>query len=268
MVKCSDAYYKKVVNQDGISHFYRFRQKEDLNQIETSVPDGCTDIIFSYDADKSHIGVNLYGSPLMPRTFDMTPGYYYFGVRFLPGNLPMVTGVNMADAVNSVIPLGGKAKQQNLAELIGSKDSFENQIEIFMDFYRRNLDDELSLVKNYELKKYLVSSILSSNGSVRIEELANSSGYSVRYVNRMFKSEMGIPPKEFCRIIRFQKCMSDMCSKYRGCEDMDLGMLSMDLGYADESHMIRDFKEYTNRTPHAFWSELGKFQYLNRLKFV
>lgn len=268
MVKCASTYYKRVINQYGISHFYRFHQSKDTHQIETSVPDVCTDIIFHHDPHRNDLGAYLYGSPLLPHAFEMIPGYHYFGVRFLPGNLPLVTDISMAETINQVIPLNNVGKHINLAELIGHQKSFESQIDMFLNFYKKSLHDQLNKDKSFGLKKYLINQILNSSGNIRVEDLADTSGYSVRYVNRMFKAEMGIPPKKFCKIVRFQRCLSDMCNRLRDSKDLNLGMLSFDLGYADESHMIRDFKEYTNRTPHEFWKELHGFQYLNRLKVV
>jgi len=69
-------------------------------------------------------------------------------------------------------------------------------------------------IKKGALKKYFVNQIIANDGKTRIGNLAKSSGYSDRYVNSMFTSEMGIAPKKFCRIIRFQKCLSDICSTY------------------------------------------------------
>jgi AraC-like DNA-binding protein len=268
MVKCSSQYYKKVINRFGISHFYSFQQDHNTLQIETSVPDGCMDIIFHYDAGKNDVGASLYGSPLAPRSFDMIPGYHYFGIRFLPGNLPLLAGICMADVINKVTPLDFRLKDDSLTEMIENSDSFEQQINVFMSYYMNSLEHEISRAKNFEFKKYLVNEILKRNGNVKVNELALDSNYSVRYVNSTFKAEVGISPKEFCRIIRFQKCLSDLCTKYTGCNDFDMDTMSLNLGYSDQSHMIRDFKEFTKRTPSAFLNELGRFDYLKRLKIV
>lgn len=268
MVKCSSMYYKRVINDLGISHFYRFKQADNTNQIETSVPDGCTDIIFQYDASGEDVGVHLYGTPLAPHSIGMKPGYYYFGVRFLPGNFPLTGGLSMADTINMVIPLNFRTGYEDLAEAIGKTEDFQIQIDLFMNYYKKNIEDGAARVKNFTLKKYMVNQIISCNGKLKISELAKMSGYSVRYVNSVFTTEMGIPPKEFCRIIRFQKCLSDMCRGYSGHDRLDLAAMSMDLGYSDESHMIRDFKEFTQRTPLAFLKELSGFHYLNRLKVI
>lgn len=268
MVKCSDMYYKKVINKLGISHFYSFQQDDNTPQIETSVPDGCMDIIFHFNAEKNDVGVSLYGTPLLPHSLDMRPGYNYFGVRFLPGNLPILAGICMADAINQVIPLDYLLKNEVLPNMVENSGSFENQINVFMNFHMKSYDTDDYKIKNFKLKKYFVNEIMRLNGNIKVNDLAEDSGYSVRYVNKMFKAEVGIPPKEFCRIIRFQKCLNDMCSKYGGCDGLDLEAMSLDLGFSDQSHMIRDFKEFTNRTPLAFLKELGRFNYLNRLKVI
>ena len=268
MVKCGEVYYKKVMNELGISHFYCYRQAEGSNQIETSVPDGCTDLIFTYDAAHCNVGVDLYGSPLNPHSFEMVPGNNYFGVRFLPGNMLPATGLSAAEVIDQVLPLDDIPQYAELVERIAAEHTFDAQVNLFMKFYMEQNRKCLTPTRNSVLKKYLIRHILMHSGNLRVNELAADTGYSVRYINGVFKSEMGISPKAFCRIIRFQKCLSDLCSGYSAKQIEDISAEAMNLGYADESHMIRDFKNFSRRTPRGFLRELEQFQYSSRLKIM
>lgn len=262
-------YYKKTINEYGISHFYTFQTDREHTQIETSVPDGCTDIIFHYDKESGDAGAYLYGSPLTPHAFELLEGYTYFGVRFLPGNSPITVDVStMADVINQVIPYKSIADDGRLPESIAVCPDFESQVALFLRDYLRSQEKEEEKSSNFTLKQYLLNTILGCSGNIRIEKLAKCSGYSVRYINRIFKDEIGISPKTFSRIVRFQKCLNDMSENAVWNAEMDMEPLLGDLGYSDQSHMIREFKEFSKRTPIRYLEELKKFDYAHRLKVI
>ncbi len=268
MVKLSACYYKKVVNNYGISHFYAFQLDNGVDQIETSVPDGCIDIIFQYDLNGNNAGASVYGSPLQPHSFDMTSGCRYFGVRFLPGNSPMLVDASMSELINQVLPLcDNNGTNRQLTEMIAHCDDFERQAQLFLEYYRQELRKKQRYSGSYMLNQFLLKEILQHCGNIKISDLAENSGYSVRYVNKVFKEEEGISLKNFSRIIRFQSCMSAIThTDAKTWEDSD-GLIAR-LGYCDQSHLIREFKEFSKRTPGNYLSELKAFGYKHRLKIV
>ncbi len=266
MVKLSSSYYKKIVNNYGISHFYSFQLDEGVNQIETSVPDGCVDIIFHYSGNGGQAGASIYGSPLEPHSFDMISGFRYFGVRFLPGNSPMLVDASVSELINQVTPLSGDSNLK-LTRLIAQGPDFETQVRAFFDFYLKELEQTHVGSCDYKLNQYLLKEIIQNFGNVKISELAEKSGYSVRYINRVFKEAEGISPKNFCRIIRFQCCMNAI-THLENNPNIDADELVCRLGYCDQSHMIREFKEFSKRTPLSYLEELKAFDYVNRLKIV
>jgi len=44
----------------------------------------------------------------------------------------------------------------------------------------------------------------------KVKELADKTGYSVRYINKVFTDELGVPPKVFCKLIRFQYLLNSL----------------------------------------------------------
>jgi AraC-like DNA-binding protein len=81
--------------------------------------------------------------------------------------------------------------------------------------------------------------------SWRVESLARALGVSARYVNRLFRNEVGIPVKAFARVVRFQRALDRLLGPARP----DLAGLAADCGYYDQSHMNRDFRELSGLTP-------------------
>lgn len=268
MVKLASSYYKKFVNNYGISHFYSFKLDKGVHSIETSVPDGCIDIIFNKDMEGGVMGASIYGSPLSPHPFDLNPGYEYFGVRFLPGNSPIIIDASASELINRVELVSG-AEMTSLVEEIGECHDFNKRTILFLQFYLSKVDADIKFSPTRELNYFLVNEMIKYSGNIRIEKLSEKSGYSVRYVNRVFKDEQGIAPKSFCRILRFQSCMSALTlASNDDASESDFDLLVSKLGYSDQSHLIREFKEFSMRTPKKCLDELNEFDYRQRLKIV
>lgn len=91
----------------------------------------------------------------------------------------------------------------------------------------------------------LTDFVQQRRGAVSVVELAGSAGVSRQHLGRIFQEEVGMPPKLFCRLARFRAALT--CAG-RGAQD-DAAELAADLGYADQSHMIAEFREFSGLTP-------------------
>lgn len=93
----------------------------------------------------------------------------------------------------------------------------------------------------------LAQSILRVRGRVRIERLAEAAGVSRQHLTRSFREAVGVSPKLFARLARFQAGLA-----YAGCgAETDWAQAALDLGYADQSHMIAEFREFSSLTPES-----------------
>ncbi|MDY2725837.1 hypothetical protein BHF70_09095 [Anaerostipes sp. 494a] len=130
-----------MIAKYGISHFYYFKAKEDINEIPTSFPDGCVDLMFFRDKKSGKYGAEIYGSLMTPHPVEIHPGYEYFGLRFLPGMNPLVVDARLGDLIELVSPLQEMIKNPYLEKRICMAESFENQIYIFMEQYGKEYDE-------------------------------------------------------------------------------------------------------------------------------
>ena len=79
-----------------------------------------------------------------------------------------------------------------------------------------------------------------------IMELASIACLSKKQFERQFKELVGTNPKEYARIVRFQKSLK-LLQHYS--EDANQAQLAYQCGYADQSHFIREFKQFSGYTP-------------------
>jgi len=85
-------------------------------------------------------------------------------------------------------------------------------------------------------------------GAVAIRHLAAEVGWSHRHLIAMFKRHIGVSPRTAARIVRFERVLRRV---ERG-RPVRWGRVATDLGYADQAHLIRDFKAFTGTTPTGF----------------
>ncbi len=88
---------------------------------------------------------------------------------------------------------------------------------------------------------------LNSPG-MSIKECARLVGVSNRRLSQLFQEELGVSPKLWCRIQRFQSAVSDL---HRGT-DVPWAELALQCGYYDQSHFINDFRAFSGVSPMTY----------------
>ena len=98
--------------------------------------------------------------------------------------------------------------------------------------------------------------VYGNNGAARIEDLAHQSGLSLRQYERRFSTAIGITPKLFARIARFQLAV-DM---KRGAPRQSWMNIAHQLGYFDQMHTVRDFQSLGRTLPGKILTQIGDYQ--------
>jgi AraC-like DNA-binding protein len=89
------------------------------------------------------------------------------------------------------------------------------------------------------------SLVVERRGRLTIRYLAEKSGVSRQHLTRIFHEHVGITPKLYCRVARFQAGLA-----FAGIGDrVNWAQAAVDLGYADQSHMIAEFRQFSSLTP-------------------
>jgi AraC-like DNA-binding protein len=87
--------------------------------------------------------------------------------------------------------------------------------------------------------------MLRSHGTVPVGRLVEETGWSRRHLTARFREQVGLPPKVFGRILRFQRAARDLARP----DGPSLCEIALDCGYYDQAHLNRDFREFAGRTP-------------------
>jgi AraC-like DNA-binding protein len=90
--------------------------------------------------------------------------------------------------------------------------------------------------------------LLAAPRSQTITQVVDQSGLSHRQFIQVFRREVGVTPKLFCRLRRFLKVLNHT----QQVEEINWAEIAQTCGYFDQSHLTRDFREFTGVSPTAY----------------
>ncbi|MCX3285865.1 helix-turn-helix domain-containing protein [Streptomyces sp. NEAU-H22] len=97
----------------------------------------------------------------------------------------------------------------------------------------------------------LVRRIRADRAVRRVGDFARAEGLSVRAVQRLFATYVGVSPKWVILRYRIHEALEQAGSR----DDIDWATLAADLGYADQAHLVRDFTATVGVPPTAYTAE-------------
>jgi transcriptional regulator GlxA family with amidase domain len=101
---------------------------------------------------------------------------------------------------------------------------------------------------------WLRRQLLACNGRSPVEPLMDETGWSRRYVTERFRRQLGVSPKAYARLLRFEYASALLSEKP---PSRTLADVAMEAGYYDQSHLTRDFAALAGMTPGAVASNAG-----------
>ncbi len=234
--------------------------REETPQINTIIPDGTMKLIFHYGDLYWHHPVEgerflqprcfLIGQLTRPYVVEPDGDTGTFVVRFHPnGFLPFSTipireMENQPIAINTLYGTEG----EELAAQILSADSTTQRIEIIEGF----LIDRLTNIKTIDgIIKSTVDTILATRGQISVGELSEQNDIHRRQLVRKFSKIIGLSPKQLSKTIRIQSTLKSLLNQ----ENTKLTDVAYDNEYYDQSHFIKDFKEFTGISPKEFYGD-------------
>ena len=100
------------------------------------------------------------------------------------------------------------------------------------------------------------------DGMARVRDVTDAIALSPKRFIERFKTEVGLTPKRYCRLLRFQAAVA-RAHRMDGEAWADLAAAC---GYFDQAHFIHDFREFSGMTPGAY--EAGRTPFQNHVTFL
>ncbi len=176
------------------------------------------------------------------------------GVHFKPGGAFPFFGLPVSELVDTHVDLrtlwgrSGRELRERLVAANRPMDKFR----VLEDALASRLSDAWT---HRDLVRFAVDA-LSRSGARRVDEVTRRVGLSQRRFIEVFKTRVGLTPKLFHRVRRFQRVVAHV----QRAAATDWCDLALDLGFFDQSHLIRDFGEFSGFSPAEFARHLQELE--------
>lgn len=214
--------------------------------VERILPDGCIDIILNPGEDCLSEGSTflleqnkayLVGTMTRFKQNLMHEGTHLIGIRFKPAGFSAFY------------------EHPNLYRLTDETVEFDRriapQLDTTMKHFTGYLDHFFLKILSAPKRSIapLIADIQGSRGQISVNALADKYFTTVRQLQRHFNAHLGISPKEFISLVRYQSALEKIRNN---TSNKSLAEIAFESGYYDHSHLTNEIKKYTGTPPAEF----------------
>lgn len=251
LVESFELIYPTPALKPYVRHYWTLRTDVTDSVSERSIPTGCVSLIF-------HKANPIF----LPGSGDFQPQSFVCGMSDGFTDLVARGGTEMIVVVFE--PFGARAFfRMPLNKFYNEMVSVDDLDDLSLRELQARICDQsnnlhcIRLIEMYLIKKLhrftdynfrrmsAVVNVVNNRPQVDVNMLAGTACLGYKQFGRVFTEYVGARPKEFMRIIRFQRTLYLMQTQ----TDMNLTQLAFESGYYDQPHMIREFKTFSGYTP-------------------
>jgi AraC-like DNA-binding protein len=192
---------------------------------------------------------HVIGPVTRPARMHLADRAAFFGVIFHPGGAEHFLRTPIHELTDQFLALddlwgtAGRALQARVLEAA----TMTQRVRLVEDELRRRLAATRHPDRTVST---LAGHVARQGGLTTVARLSAASGFTRQHLARTFRRAMGVSPKLYCRLVRFQHAMIHAL----GPPPHDWAAAAARLGYYDQAHLIAEFKEFTGLTPATFAS--------------
>lgn len=233
-----------------IRYYWTFETSEDMSVL--TFPIGCPQLIFhrrsrfyipELEADQARFSIS--GQVNFPARIQSTDDVETIVVVFYPHAVGTMFNIPLSSFYNQEIDgysLGDKRLNILADEVLNADDSTE-AVKLIEMWLLSRLEE--SAFYNFKRVGASLQQLFLDN-SINVDGMAQLACLSRKQFERVFFNAVGMKPKEYSSVVRFQKTLWLM--QNGNCDFADI---ACSCGYSDQSHFIRECRRYSGTTPAA-----------------
>lgn len=257
MTKTTDIYYPTgEIEKTFINSIWRLSENDLHKRKEIILPKGTVEIIFNFSDKINYFNPSLQISKELPivfvnginfKPFELikTGRQEFLGIQLKSIGLRLLFNISAKEFNNSVYD--GKeicSQLDNLANELFYKQIFNQQVEIIIDWIRKNIPSNNFQYSISRVQKLLN---LNCNHNLKVKKMSEEICLSDRQLRRFSQEWLGMNTEEF---ILYNKYLNSL--KLLHNSKQTLTKIGLEAGYYDQSHFIREFKSFTGLTPKQY----------------
>ncbi|HET8547585.1 MAG TPA: helix-turn-helix domain-containing protein [Bryobacteraceae bacterium] len=242
--------------------------------LQRVLPGGAAQLIVNLKEDQTRVydrepefccttasGTILVGVQSRYCIIDTAEQEHVLGVAFRPGGTTPFFRIPAHDIRDAHIPLEllwGRRRAADVREqLLAARPA-----QARLDVMEGALAHACKLPGPHPAVTFAIDAFAHGYVHTTVRSVTDTVGLSPKRFIERFKADVGLSPKHYCRILRFQRALA---RAGRG-DRVDWTRIAMDCGYFDQSHFIHDFRSFSGITPSGYQSSRTEFQ--NHVKFL
>ena len=214
------------------------------------IPDLCADVIFDVESSSTFFcGVS-------DESFVSMRPNETFGIRFYSWTAALFAEDSLCNTLNGSFELGEHFRrlEKELAPKLACVKTTGQRIALSEMFLINNLKE-----RRCGLFTEALGEMLSMHGVCTLGEMSKRLHVSSRQLERVFSEYLGLSPKKASMLIRYQYLWHDILSE----GDFNAADKATEYGYADQSHLLKDFKKF-----HLVYPKQAKELAINNVAFL
>jgi AraC-like DNA-binding protein len=169
------------------------------------------------------------------------------GIQFQPGGAYPFFRMPASEMEGISIDLADlwPGRCQEMREKLLAASTIEGML---VDLERSLLDQLVRPLELHPAVAWSLRQFRSSSHPAKIAAVTGEIGMSPRRFVELFRRQVGMAPKTFCRVRRFQRVLQTV----HGNRNLDWIDVALHCGYYDQAHFIHDFQSFCGLTPGAY----------------
>jgi AraC-like DNA-binding protein len=257
-----------------VASIWVFRDRPRPHALERILPTGAAQLIVNLKEDSTRVydparpdrctttvGSILSGVQSRYQVIDTSEQEYVAGVAFRPGGAAAFIRVpahETRDAATPLESLWGRQQTADLREQLLERPQPDAQLDAIEDA----LEAMLRPAGVHPVIGFALTAFKRVPLATNIGVVTDASGMSAKRFIERFKAQVGVSPKRYCRIRRFQRALARV---HRG-QRVDWPQVALECGYYDQAHFIHEFRAFAGLTPTSYHGSRTAFQ--NHVKFL
>jgi AraC-like DNA-binding protein len=243
-----------------IEHFFYYEGLSPAHNKERFFPDGNTEIIFDLSENTQYIYDNeslreiqackyawVSGVRTRSITIPSGRGSRMLVVAFKKGKAHPFYPMPMSELTDQVVSadlIFGRSVLQLREQLLAST-SIEAMFLLLETFMLSKANGALGAEIRTRCIEYALLHIVNRPNILSFEYLCDQIGYSQKHFINLFKEQVGVSPKQYLKIMRFQKAIVEIENHQR----IHWSNFAREHGYYDQPHFINEFRSFSGFTP-------------------
>lgn len=238
-----------------IAYFWSYTGTNPPHARRLTLPDGSIDLVIDlcdrktrihnrYDSETTLASSVISGPHTDYYITDSSSERSMIGVHLKPGSagpLLKLPSIALKDSHVSLDDLWGIAAADLRDELLYANTA-EDRFRILEKYFLLRSDWSRP---SHAAVQFAIASFQQPHHPESITNMVEQANMSAKRFIQIFKDEVGLTPKRFSRLMRFQKAVRLI----RQSHDIDWADLAMSCDYYDQSHFIKEFQSFSGLTP-------------------